>query len=61
MCQYVMLMADYMANFFDVGCDKCYCHQLFVNYLMLLADVIYHVVVIWLMIFAIVADGIAFL
>ena len=52
-----MLMADGIANFFHVGCDRCYCHQLFVNHLMLLADVICHVIVIWPMIFAIVADG----
>ena len=43
-CQYVMLMVDGIANFSDVGCDRCYCHQLFVSHLMLLADVICHVI-----------------
>ena len=25
-CQYVSMMADGIANFFLVGCDRCYCH-----------------------------------
>ena len=25
-CQYVSLMADDIANFFNVGCDRCYSH-----------------------------------
>ena len=25
-CQYVALMADGIAKFSHVGCDKCYCH-----------------------------------
>ena len=25
-CQYVSMMADGIANFFFVGCDRCYCH-----------------------------------
>ena len=55
----VCYVGRWHSQLFNVDCDRCYCHQLFVNHLMLLADVICHVVVIWLMIFAIVADGIA--
>ena len=55
----VCYVGRWYSQLFDVGCDRCYCHQLFVNHLMLLANVICHVVVIWLMIFANVADGIA--
>ena len=40
----------WFSQLFDVVCDRCYCHQLFVNHMMLLEDVICHVVVIWLMI-----------